>query len=238
MTGSDPGDVLPTAVTEASPSTSYREVEQLLRGAGWRDCGAGDWAFALASPDGALAARISPFDPVGPYTARLYEHAAGTGLVPRMLLHRRLAGGADLLVMERLQPADESAAQAFLAAFSRAEGELTALADTVRTLHAQARRELFWCGPLDTNPSNIMRRPGGAGTTPSLVLTDPFYADGPNLYRMAEEDPDRFVTTLPAPERRHLTAIPLACSGPWPDEDREALREKLLRADERAASRD
>ena len=69
------------------------------------------------------------------------------------------------------------------------------------------------------------------------VLTDPFYADGPNMYAMAEEDPDRFVTTLPAHERQHLTEIPLACSGPWPDEAREALRARLLSADRRAASR-
>ena len=166
MTTSDPGNVLPTAVTEAGPSAAYREVEQLLRGAGWTDCGAGDWAFALASPDGALAARISPFDPVGPYTARLYERAAGTGLVPRMLLHHRLAGGADLLVMEQLLPVGESDAHAFLAAFSRAEGELGALASVVQAIHAEARRELYWCGPLDTNPSNMMRRPAGAGPAP------------------------------------------------------------------------
>ena len=237
MTTSDPGNVLPTAVTEAGPSAAYREVEQLLRGAGWTDCGAGDWAFALASPDGALAARISPFDPVGPYTARLYERAAGTGLVPRMLLHHRLAGGADLLVMEQLLSVGESDAHAFLAAFSRAEGELGALASVVQAIHAEARRELYWCGPLDTNPSNIMRRPAGAGPRTRAVLTDPFYADGPNLYAMAEEDPDRFVTTLPAHERQHLTEIPLACSGPWPDEAREGLRARLLSADQRAASR-
>lgn len=236
MTADDPATALPAAVADAGPSTSYREVEQLLRTAGWSDCGAGDWAFALASPDGTLAARISPFDPVGPYTAQLYERAAGTRLVPQMLLHRRLAGGADLLVMEKLLPADGSEAHAFLAAFSRAEGELAALAGAVQAVHAEARRELFWCGPLDTNPSNIMRRPARKGST-RLVLTDPFYADGPHLYRMAEEDPDRFVTTLPAHERRHLTEIPLACSGPWPHEDRDALRARVLRADERAASR-
>src|SRR5699024_908534 len=86
------------ALASVGPSTTYREVEAHLRAAGWTPCGAGDWAFALASPGGDVVARISPFDPVGPYTARLYREAAGTELVPRLLAHHRLAGGADLQV--------------------------------------------------------------------------------------------------------------------------------------------
>src|SRR5699024_743047 len=94
-------------------ATHYREVERTLRAEGWAPCGQGDWAFALASPGGTAAARISPFDPVGPYTARLYAEAAHTGAVPRLDLHRRLAGGADLLVMEFLHGVDEHEAKGF-----------------------------------------------------------------------------------------------------------------------------
>ncbi len=221
-----PTALRPSALRAVGPETGYREVEQILRAEGWTPCGEGDWAFALASPDGAAAARISPFDPVGPYTAQLYAEAATTGAVPRAHLHRRLAGGADLLVMEFLQPVGEEEAKGFLERAHRGEGELAAVSEAVHRIHAAARAELPWCGPLDTNPSNVMR-----GADGRLVLIDPFYADGPALYGLANEDPDRFVTTLPPEQRRHLTEIPLGASGPWPQEEREALRRRLQRAD-------
>lgn len=215
-------------LAEHGPFLTYREVEELLTSAGWRPCGAGDWAFALLSPGGELVARISPFDPVGPYTARLYTQAAGTGLVPRLHLHRRLLGGADLQVMERLFPAPEQAATEFLARLAVPEPELAELAAHVRGVHDQAQAELSWCGPLDTNPSNIMQAADGRP-----IMIDPYYADGPNLYALARQDSDRFVTTLPASERRHLTEIPLTDSGPWPAAERKALAEALRRADSR-----
>lgn len=233
MTANDPAASLPTAVVDAGISTSYREVEELLRAAGWSDCGAGDWAFALASPDGELAARISPFDPVGPFTAQLYTEAAATGAVPRLDLHRHLAGGADLLVMEFLQPVGEEQAKEFFARVRDGDGELAELSAIVHRIHAAALAELPWCGPLDANPSNVMRRADGR-----LVLIDPFYADGPALYGMAQEGPDRFVTTLPPEQRRHLTEIPLGDSGPWPEEEREALRARLQRADRERPAED
>lgn len=223
---SGPADPDLSPLRAVGPTTDYREVEQSLRAEGWTLCGEGDWAFALASPDGAAAARISPFDPVGPYTARLYREAAATGAVPRLHLHRRLDGGADLLVMEFLQPVGEEQAKEFFARVRDGDGELATVSEAVHRLHAVARAELPWCGPLDANPSNVMRRADGR-----LVLIDPFYADGPALYGMAQEDPDRFVATLPPEQRRHLTEIPLGASGPWPVAEREALRERLQQAD-------
>lgn len=226
-----PAPSLPDALASVGPSTTYREVEAHLRAAGWTPCGAGDWAFALASPGGDVVARISPFDPVGPYTARLYREAAGTELVPRLLAHHRLAGGADLQVMERLEEVPEAAAAEFLERLARPVPALSALAAVVRRVHDVALRELAWCGPLDTNPSNIMRAADG-----HLVLIDPYYADGPHLYALAAQEPARFVTTIPAEERRHLTEIPLADSGPWPVAEREAMARAVREADARQAS--
>ena len=224
---------LPSTLDAVGPETHYSEVERMLRGEGWTPCGTGDWAFALASPDGTMAARISPFDPVGPFTAQLYAEAAATGAVPRLDLHRRLAGGADLLVMEFLEPIGEEEAKAFFGRVRDGGGELAELSAIVHRIHAAALEELPWCGPLDANPSNVMR-----GADGRLVLIDPFYADGPALYGMAQEDPDRFVTTLPPEQRRHLTEIPLGCSGPWPEAEREALRARLQRADRERPAED
>ncbi|MFC7376436.1 hypothetical protein ACFQS2_07710 [Brachybacterium sp. GCM10030267] len=212
--------------------STHTDVERALRSAGWARCGAGDWAIALASPDGDVVARLSPFDPVGPYTARLYRAAAPTGRVPQLFAHRRLAGGGDLQLMERLSAVSVPEAQEFLARLEAPEPELAELAALVVEIHLEARRDLPWCGPLDENPSNIMRNRTGR-----LVLADPYYADGPDLYATAERDPDLLVARIPETERRFLVDIPLTESGPWADADRQALREKLRRADARERAR-
>ena len=209
----------------------HRDVEQVLRDDGWTPCGAGDWAVALRSPDGAAAARISPFDPTGPYTADLYRRAAGTRRVPVLLAHRRLAGGGDLQVLEWLAPVPQDEGNAFQQALAERRPDLADLAATLDEVHARARRELPWCGPLDRNPTNVMRAPDGR-----LVLLDPFYADGPDLYATAGTDPDRLVASIPEPERRFMLDIPLAASGPWDPVAREALRRGIAAADARRAS--
>jgi hypothetical protein len=206
----------------------HRDVEHALLAAGWTPCGAGDWAIALRSPDGTSAARISPFDPTGPYTAALYGQAGHTRQVPELFTHRRLVGGGDLQVMEWLRPVAVDEAVAFHRAIARRAPEVADLVDVVRQVHERARRELPWCGPLDHNPANVMRATDGR-----LVVADLFYADGPNLYATAATDPDLLVAKIPAAERRFMTEIPLAASGPWEPGAREAMRVALAAADAR-----
>lgn len=206
----------------------HRDAERAYTAAGWTPCGAGDWAFALRSPDGTAAVRISPFDPTGPYTAALYREAAHTGQVPALFAHRRLAGGGDLQVMEWLETAPEQDAVAFHAAIAARTSEVAELVDIVRGIHERALRELPWCGPLDENPANVMR-----GSDGRLVISDLYYADGPALYETAGSDPDLFVTRIPEHERRFMTEIPLAASGPWDAAEREAMRLGLREADAR-----
>ncbi|MET7398044.1 hypothetical protein ABZS66_31590, partial [Dactylosporangium sp. NPDC005572] len=209
-------------------TADHRDVEQELRAAGWTPCGAGDWAIALRSPDGAAAARISPFDPTGPYTAALYLQAAHTRQVPALFAHRRLAGGGDLQVLEWLRPVPEAEAEAMHRAIAERAPEVADLVDVVRRVHEQARRELPWCGPLDHNPANVMRAADGR-----LVVADLFYADGPDLYAAAATDPDRVAALIPPDERRFMTEIPLAASGPWQPGQQEAIRAALAAADAR-----
>jgi hypothetical protein len=208
----------------------HRDAEQALLAAGWTPCGAGDWAIALRSPDGTIAARISPFDPTGPYSAALYREAAHTRQVPELFAHRRLTGGGDLQVMEWLRPAAEDEAVAFHRAITRRAPDVADLVDAVRRIHERALRELPWCGPLDHNPANVMRAADGR-----LVVVDLFYADGPNLYATAATDPDLVVARIPEAERRFMTEIPLAASGPWAPGEREAMRAELAAADARRA---
>lgn len=209
----------------------HRDVKQALLDAGWTPCGAGDWAIALRSPDGMAAARISPFDPTGPYTAALYRQAAHTRQVPELFAHRRLVGGGDLQVMEWLRPVAEDEAAAFHRAIAMRSPEVADLVDIVRRIHEQARQELPWCGPLDHNPTNVMRAADGR-----LVVADLFYADGPNLYATAATDPDLVVAKIPAAERRFMTEIPMTVSGPSEPGAREAMRVGLAAADARKAA--
>ena len=221
------GEVLARLGTDAD----HRDVEGVLRGEGWTPCGAGDWAVALRSPDGVAAARISPFDPTGPYSAALYREAATTRQVPQLFAHRRLSGGGDLQIMEWLRPVAKDEAIAFHQAIAARAPEVAELVDVIRRVHDRAMGDLPWCGPLDNNPDNIMRTADGR-----VVLADLFYADGPNLYETAAKDPDLLAALIPEPERRFIADIPLTGSGPWEPGAQDTLRAKLAAADARRAN--
>ncbi len=203
--------------------TDHRDAARILTDEGWTDCGAGDWAIGLRSPSGARAARISPFDPCAPYTARLYREAAATGQVPRLHAAIDLEGGGSLVVMEFLTAVAADDARQFLHEVATGSSEL---AEIVATIHAVAMRELPWCGPLDTNPDNVRR-----GTDGRLVVTDPYYADGPTLYGTILSDPVRVARSIPADRRRHILEIPLSASGGWDPVARERMRAALAMAD-------
>lgn len=129
-----------TVLDALLPADTYRDIADRLRSAGWTPCGAGDWAFALSAPDGDVVARISPFDPVGPYTAQLYREAAHTSRVPQLHAHRRLAGGSDLLVMERLHAVPEAEASAFHDRLAVSEPEFGELATIVARVRGRGNR--------------------------------------------------------------------------------------------------
>lgn len=198
-----------------------------------------------------MAARISPFDPTGPYAAELYRQAAHTGQVPILFLHRRLAGGGDLQLLEWLEPltgepdprqrptpntaASDLPPHELAVQFHR---DLATPADShaelariVHLVHDRARHELAWCGPLDDNPANVMR-----GADGRLVVIDLYYADGPRLYATAFEDPDQIVATIPADQRRYLDQIPITSAGGWQPGEQERLRTLIAEADARAQS--
>ncbi|QNE18650.1 hypothetical protein F1D05_12925 [Kribbella qitaiheensis] len=209
--------------------SDHRDAERLLLAAGWTPGGAGDWAIALCSPDGAAAARISPFDPAGPYSVALYREAAHTRQVPELFAHRRLVGGGDFQIMEWLQPVPEHEAVAFHQAIVGREPEVAGLVEVVRRIHERARREAPWFGiKVDDNPANVMRAADGR-----LVAADLFGADGPNLYATVANEPELIVTRIPESERRFMTEIPLTATGPWEPEVRDAMRAGLAAADAR-----
>jgi hypothetical protein len=215
------------AVVDALPvDADHVAAEAVFADHGWTRCGIGDWAVVLRSPSAALAARISPFDPVATYTAELFRQAAATGFVPALHAFRPLAGGAVCTVMEHLLPASPDEGAAFFRALDRRDPDLAELGVILTEVLQRAREQLPWCGGLDRNPSNVMRRADGGP-----VLTDPFFADGPHLYGSILTDPFRVARSIPATERRHMFELPLAESGPWDPVEREKMRAALAAAD-------
>ncbi|WFR66007.1 hypothetical protein P9139_13120 [Curtobacterium flaccumfaciens] len=131
----DPDDAFEEHLTARMPWT---EVVAVLERLGWTPCGTGDWAYALRSPSGGLAARISPFDPAAPYSAMLYRQAAHTRQVPVLVDHRVLEGGADLTVMEYLSPVSEDDGAAFQRSLAAREPAVATLARHIDEVHARA----------------------------------------------------------------------------------------------------
>lgn len=207
------------------PGADHEDAENALREAGWTRCGAGDWAIALRSPDGRRAARISPFDPAGPYNAAFYREAAPTGQVPELFGHRRLAGGGDLQVLELLEGVPETEAASFARTIRESGGPLLEVA---LRIHERLAQEQPWPGPLDLNPTNVMRRVDGR-----LVILDIFALDGPRLYGTAATDPDLVAALIPEGERRFITEIPIANTGGRQDDEMRAIGAALAGADAR-----
>jgi hypothetical protein len=144
-----------------------------------------------------------------------------------------LEGGAVCTVMERLYPVEPEAAAAFFRSLENRELHVADLARAIDEVLATAKDELPWCGPLDPNPSNVMQREDG-----DLVLSDPFYADGPHLYGSILDDPMVVARAIPADRRRHMLELPLAESGPWDPVERDKMRTALAEADARLAPPD
>jgi hypothetical protein len=186
-------------------SGSHRDVTSALVLAGWVLCGAGDWAVALRSPDGQLAARVCPFDPAYDAFLDLCRRCPDNPYLPRVELGVPLHGGGSLTVMEFLPEAPEDEALALLDRWRRGEGDdaLRAVNATALVVDAECRVRVPWWDGIDLNPHNV-RRSGSHG----LVLIDVFCLDGAALYEQVREDPAVVRRRIPADQRQHLLEIP------------------------------
>jgi hypothetical protein len=85
-------------------SLSHRQVLAELAAGGWVPCGVGDWAVALRSPEGSLAARVCPFDPAYWAFVDLCRECAGNRWLPRIELAAGLEGGGSVVFLEFVAP--------------------------------------------------------------------------------------------------------------------------------------
>jgi hypothetical protein len=191
---------------DISPEDDHRQVRALLEAADWKWLGRGDWSQVYASPDGTQVARVVPFDPA--YALHVRTCVANPGVVhfQRIDWHCDLMPAGQIVVMERLWPADEAKASHLCCrlgstkhlalevqpreseaweAERRAEPQLQRLFDLLHATAAEGERTLGWFGGLDVRPDNVMQDASG-----QLKLVDPYFVAGPLLIPAMLEDID------------------------------------------------
>jgi hypothetical protein len=204
-------------------STWQDERDELLA-QGWRLAARGDWAWVYRSPDGARAARLSPFDPAYRLHLRACLAHAGNPYLPRVLSLRDLDHGGQLVVLPWLEASDELAAHelgarlGFPSAAAREQvGALRAQAlqlqgegdpalgqirAILRRMVEDGERELPFFGGVDLRPANILRTAQG-----QLQLCDPIFVAGRELIAALQRDPEAVARRIAPPQLRAFLQI-------------------------------
>jgi hypothetical protein len=186
-------------------SLSHRQVLAELAAGGWVPCGVGDWAVALRSPEGAVVARVCPFDPAYWAFVDLCRACAGNRWLPGIELAAGLEGGGSVVFLEFAAPVDRAVAEQ-VAGQWRAEGgdaELEEVRRAAQLIDAGYRDSTPWWGGCDLNEAHIRRAADGR-----LVLIDVFCMDGASLYREILEDVAEVHRRFPRERMRYALDIP------------------------------
>jgi hypothetical protein len=218
-----------------APHATAQEALESLAQAGWAMIGVGDWSWVLGDPSGAWAARVTPFDPACEMYARACLDGPINRWLPRVARMLPLARDGYIVVMERLQPADEAQASAFCVALGIANDsgwtppsdapladflgpDLDALRSRVRALLDDgARRYRLW-GGSDIRPGNIMVDPEG-----SLKLIDPIFIRGRAVVEAIEGGRRDHLADFSRPQLEDFLTIPVFPPGSQTD----AIRARL-----------
>ncbi|MFD6177872.1 MULTISPECIES: hypothetical protein [unclassified Isoptericola] len=230
------------------PDATADDARAVLEAHSWSLIGTGDWAWVLASPDGSLAARVTPFDPA--YRLFADEFAARPHpLVVRIddvvpLRHRGY-----VVVMERLHPADEGRALGLVKSLGITSATDAAPSDDVPAdladhpdvvdlrrriedlLAAGARRYRLW-GGADIRPGHILQAADGG-----LRLTDPVFVHGPTVFESIRDGRADRLGDFSRADLEDFLRIPAFEPGPGTAALRRALADLVLDGDQRTGTR-
>jgi hypothetical protein len=186
-------------------SLSHRQVLAELAAGGWVPCGVGDWAVGLRSPEGALVARVCPFDPAYPAFVDLCRECAGNPWLPKVELAAGLEGGGSVVFLEFAAPADHAVAGQVAAQWRAGTGgaDLEAVRRAAQLIDAEYRKSTPWWDGFDLNEAHIRRAADGR-----LVLIDVFCMDGASLYGQILEDVAGVHRRIPRERMRYALEIP------------------------------
>jgi hypothetical protein len=185
-------------------SLSHRQVLAELATAGWVPCGVGDWAVALRSPEGALVARVCPFDPAYAAFVDLCRECAGNRWLPRIELAADLEGGGSVVFLEFVAPVGHPVVKQFAERWrARAsDPEFQEVRRAAQRIDAEYRKSTPWWGRCDLDDAHIFR----AADRP--VLVDVFCMAGTELYRAILEDVAEVHRRIPRERMRYALDIP------------------------------
>ncbi|HZZ89318.1 MAG TPA: hypothetical protein VFE13_13395 [Caulobacteraceae bacterium] len=194
---------------------------------GWTRLATGDWSWVLASPDGAQAARVSPWDAAYRLHADLCQRTRNRYL-QRIDDILPLGEVGHVVLMERLLPASETASAAFCAALAVSgdsgwqapEGrdlgpfandpQLDILREHLRAVVAAGESLPFWGGP-DVRPGNVMADAAG-----NLKLIDPVFVAGRKIVAAIVERDREALERLPPGALAAFLKIPVFDDGAAP----------------------
>ena len=200
----------------------------MLQGLGWAQLATGDWSWVLASPDGKLAARITPWDAAYQLHAERCMGARNRYL-PRIDAIAPVGALGRLVLMERLFPAAEAEAAALCAALVEvgdsgwrapenldisahaADPEIAALRRHLAALNQEGARTLPFWGGLDIRPGNVMADAAG-----QLKLVDPVFVAGPKIIAAIEARDAAALRRLPPGALAAFFTIPPFAAGAGP----------------------
>jgi len=183
---------------------SHRQVLAELAAEGWVPCGVGDWAVALRSPEGALVARVCPFDPAYWAFVDLCRECAGNRWLPRIELAVELEGGGSVVFLEFVAPVGHPV-RGQLAGQWRTRGsdpEFQEVRRAAQRIDAEYRKSTPWWGRCDLDDAHIFSAAGRP------VLTDVFCMAGTELYRAILEDAAGVHRRIPRERMRYALDIP------------------------------
>ena len=185
-------------------SLSHRQVLAELALAGWVPCGMGDWAVALRSPEGSLAARVCPFDPAYWAFVDLCRECAGNRWLPRIELAADLEGGGSVVFLEFVAPVDHPVDGQFAEQW-RTRGSDAGFQEVrraARRIDAEYRSSTPWWGRCDLDDAHIFR----AADRP--VLIDVYCMAGTDLYNAILDDVAEVHRRIPRERMRYALDIP------------------------------
>jgi hypothetical protein len=183
---------------------SHRQVLAELASAGWVPCGVGDWAVALRSPAGHVAARVCPFDPAYWAFVDLCRECAGNRWLPRIELAADLEGGGSVVFLEYVAPVGHPVVKDFAEQWRARAGdaEFQQVRRAAQRIDAEYRKSTPWWGRCDLDDEHIFR----AADRP--VLLDVFCMAGSDLYQAILEDVVAVHRRIPRERMRYALDIP------------------------------
>ena len=185
-------------------SLSHRQVLAELVVAGWMPCGIGDWAVALRSPEGSLAARVCPFDPAYWAFVDLCRECAGNRWLPGIELAAGLEGGGSVVFLEYVAPVGHPVVKGFAQQWqARADdAEFQQVRRSAQRIDAQYRASTPWWGRCDLDDAHIYRAAGRP------VLLDVYCMAGADLYQAILDDVAAVHQRIPREQMRYALDIP------------------------------